>query len=60
MKALVLNSSNTPFSYQNVPDPSPKKGEAVAKILACGSEKFFLLEFYPSRGCPRVILHVDS
>ena len=37
MKALVLNSSNTPFSYQNVPDPSPKKGEAVAKILACGS-----------------------
>jgi len=37
MKALVLNSSNTPFSFQNVPDPSPKKGEAVAKILACGS-----------------------
>ena len=37
MKALVLKNANSVFSYQDVPDPSPNKGEAVAKVLACGS-----------------------
>ncbi len=37
MKALVLNAANTPFVLQDVPDPKPGPGEAVAKVLACGS-----------------------
>ena len=37
MKALVLNAANTPFSLENVPDPSPGPGEAVARVIACGS-----------------------
>ena len=37
MKALVLHGPNNPFSYENVPDPIPKNGEAVAKVIACGS-----------------------
>jgi len=37
MKALVLKSRNTPFVLENVPDPVPGAGEAVAKVLACGA-----------------------
>ena len=37
MKALVLHAPNTPFSLEEVPDPTTGPGEAVAKVLACGS-----------------------
>ena len=37
MKALVLRAPNTPFDLCNVPDPVPGPGEAVARVLACGS-----------------------
>ena len=37
MKALVLNGPGTPLSIGTVNDPSPEKGYAVAKVLACGS-----------------------
>ena len=37
MKALTLKGPNQPFVYENVPDPIPQNGEAVAKVLACGS-----------------------
>ena len=37
MKALMLKAPNTPFELVNVPDPTPGPGEAVAKVLACGS-----------------------
>lgn len=37
MKAMVLTGPGRPFEYLNVPDPTPGPGEAVAKILSCGS-----------------------
>ena len=37
MKAMVLKGPNTPFVLSNVPDPIPGPGEAVARVLACGS-----------------------
>ncbi len=37
MKALVLHAPKTPFSLEQVPDPIPGPGEAVAKVLSCGS-----------------------
>ena len=37
MKAMVLKSRNTPFALENLPDPVPAAGEAVAKVLACGA-----------------------
>ena len=37
MKALVLKQPNTPFEMTEVPDPIPGPGEAVARVLACGS-----------------------
>ena len=37
MKALVLKSANCPFVLENLPDPTPGAGEAVAEVLACGS-----------------------
>lgn len=37
MKAMVLKAANTPFVLETVPDPSPGPGEAVARVLACGS-----------------------
>ena len=37
MKALVLKGPNTPFELTTVPDPVPGPGEAVARVLACGS-----------------------
>lgn len=37
MKALVLRAPNTPFELTDVPDPVAGPGEAVARVLACGS-----------------------
>ena len=37
MKALILKGPNEPFLFEDVPDPIPQNGEAVAKVLACGS-----------------------
>lgn len=37
MKALVLHGPDTPFDLCTVPDPAPGPGEAVARVLACGS-----------------------
>ena len=37
MKAMVLEGPNTPFVFKQVPDPEPGPGEAVARVLACGS-----------------------
>lgn len=37
MKALVLHGPNTPFVLEDVPDPTPGPGEAVARVIACGS-----------------------
>ena len=37
MKALILKGSNEPLIFEDVPDPIPQNGEAVAKVLACGS-----------------------
>ena len=36
MKALVLKGPNAPFELE-VPDPVAGPGEAVARVLACGS-----------------------
>jgi alcohol dehydrogenase, propanol-preferring len=37
MKAMVLKAANTPLALENVADPTPNAGEAVAKVLACGA-----------------------
>lgn len=37
MKALLLRAPDTPFQHVNLPDPTPGPGEAVAKVLACGT-----------------------
>jgi len=37
MKAMILEAPNTPFVLKQVPDPEPGPGEAVARVLACGS-----------------------
>jgi D-arabinose 1-dehydrogenase-like Zn-dependent alcohol dehydrogenase len=37
MKAMVLSSPNRPFELMDVPDPAPGPGEAVARVIACGS-----------------------
>lgn len=37
MKAQVLYKPGEPFSFEDVPDPVPGPGEAVARVLACGS-----------------------
>jgi propanol-preferring alcohol dehydrogenase len=37
MKAMILNGPNTPFVLAQVPDPVAGPGEAVARVLACGS-----------------------
>src|SRR5687768_4283279 len=37
MKALVLRAPNTAFELEQVPDPVAGPGEAVARVLACGS-----------------------
>lgn len=37
MRALVLEGPNRPFELADVPDPVAGPGEAVARVLACGS-----------------------
>lgn len=37
MKAQILYKGGDPFSLEDRPDPTPGPGEAVAKVLACGS-----------------------
>lgn len=37
MKAMVLKAANQPFAMTDVPDPVAGPGEAVARVLACGS-----------------------
>src|SRR3970040_2293175 len=37
MKAMVLKAPNTPFELTQVPDPVAGAGEAVARVIACGS-----------------------
>jgi D-arabinose 1-dehydrogenase-like Zn-dependent alcohol dehydrogenase len=37
MKAMVLRGPNTPFELVQMPDPTPGAGEAVARVIACGS-----------------------
>jgi propanol-preferring alcohol dehydrogenase len=37
MKAMVLKGANQPFEMTEVPDPVAGPGEAVARVLACGS-----------------------
>lgn len=37
MKALVLKGANMPFEMMQVPDPVAGPGEAVARVIACGS-----------------------
>ncbi len=37
MKAIVLPGPGEPFVMEERPDPVPGQGEAVAKVLACGS-----------------------
>ena len=37
MKALVLRGPGEAFSLEEVPDPAPGPGEAVARVAACGA-----------------------
>jgi D-arabinose 1-dehydrogenase-like Zn-dependent alcohol dehydrogenase len=37
MKAMMLRAPNTPFELVQVPDPVVGPGEAVAKVITCGS-----------------------
>lgn len=37
MKAMVLHGPGKPFVLETRPDPTPGPGEAVARVLACGS-----------------------
>src|SRR5918997_624335 len=37
MKAMVLHAPNTPFVLEERPDPVPGRGEAVARVFACGA-----------------------
>jgi propanol-preferring alcohol dehydrogenase len=37
MKAMVLRAPGEPFVLEQRPDPTPGPGEAVARVLACGS-----------------------
>src|SRR4051812_48845207 len=37
MKAMLLKAPNAPLVLENVADPVPGRGEAVARVLACGA-----------------------
>jgi len=37
MKAMVLNKPGTPFELKEIPDPVAGAGEAVARVITCGS-----------------------
>src|SRR6516164_3167476 len=37
MKAMLLEGPNTAFELVNMPDPTASPGEAVARVITCGS-----------------------
>jgi len=37
MKAMLLRGPNLPFEPVELPDPVPGPGEAVARVITCGS-----------------------
>jgi propanol-preferring alcohol dehydrogenase len=37
MKAMLLRGPNMPFEAVQLPDPAPGPGEAVARVITCGS-----------------------
>src|SRR5262245_19217684 len=37
MKAMLLTAPNTPFELVDLPDPVAGPGEAVARVITCGS-----------------------
>jgi len=37
MKAMVLKAPNAPFVLEQYPDPTPGPGDAVARVISCGS-----------------------
>jgi D-arabinose 1-dehydrogenase-like Zn-dependent alcohol dehydrogenase len=37
MKAMILSGPNMPFELVTMPDPVPAAGEAVARVISCGS-----------------------
>ncbi len=37
MKAMVLREPGKPFVEEEYPDPAPGRGEAIARVLACGA-----------------------
>jgi D-arabinose 1-dehydrogenase-like Zn-dependent alcohol dehydrogenase len=37
MKAMLLRGANLPFEPVELPDPTPGPGEAVARVITCGS-----------------------
>jgi len=37
MKAMVLKAPNTPLVLEHYPDPTPGPGDAVARVISCGS-----------------------
>lgn len=37
MKAMLLKGPGRPLALENVPDPEPGPGEAVARVFACGA-----------------------
>src|SRR5437660_406728 len=37
MKAMLLRGPNLPFEPVELPDPAPGPGEAVARVITCGS-----------------------
>ena len=37
MKAMLLRGPNMPFEPVQLPDPTPGPGEAVARVITCGS-----------------------
>ena len=37
MRAMVLTAVGAPFQLKEIPDPKPNNGEAVARVISCGS-----------------------
>lgn len=63
MKAMVLRAPNTPFVMEERPQPKPARGEAVARVFACGAGltiEHVRAGRVPSATFPRVIGHEIS